>query len=236
MINRYIVFSIIFVLLSVLTVWAAITIGNVTTATGDATTVSVTHNNDGDLVFICGAAKTSGSANITDQTYNSVSMTQIGSELSQGDLQDTRMSYINPGASGNNTASQVHDAAEAAEFIVISLNGVDQTSPVDANTSSQGNSADPTDSITTVNDNALVVACVHWEDAADSITASGWTLQGTASEGSEQTKMFTKTTTTAGNVTFDVSSGGAADDWIIRLVSFKEAAGAPATVRRVIMQ
>lgn len=213
-----------------------ITVGNSTSQSGDATTISKAHDNNGDLVYMCGLAETSGSANITDQTYNSVSMTQIGIEQSQGSLKDARVSYINPGASGANTAAQTHDNIEASSFIVLSLDNVDQTNPVDVSQASQGNGSDPSDTITTLTDNTLVVACVNWEDGADTLSATGWTECtncAVSQSSSSQQKVFTKAVATAGLVNFNLSSGAQVDDWQIFLTAFMEAEAAEGGNRRI---
>ena len=212
----------------------AITVGNKTTVTGDVTTLSISHNNNGDLVAICGLAETVGSANITDHTYNSVSMTQINSDITQSNLKDNRFSQLAGAAPGSNTASQIHDAQESSSIIVISLYGVDQTTPVDAFNTAQGNAANPSSSVTTVTDNSTVVACVAWEDGNDTLSATGWTEQASVSiDAGSQMKMWTKTTTTAGLVSFGLSSAGAADDYVIWLVAFKEAAAGDGGSRRI---
>lgn len=64
---------------------------------------------------------------------------------------------------------------------------------------------------------------MSWEDGNVALTAPGWTEQGSVSiDSRSQTKTWTKTTTTAGLVNFDLNSGGAVDDYVIWLVAFKE--------------
>lgn len=222
MIKRFLL-AFVFLFVFISEAMSSITVGNVTTASGDVTTLSIAHNNNGDLVAMCGLAETVGSANITNHTYNSVSMNQVNSDITQGNLKDNRFSHLTGAASGTNTASQVHDAQESSSFIAISLNGVDQATPIDAFNTANGNSADPSTSVTTVNNNSLVIACASWEDGNDTLSASGWTEQGSVSiDAGSQMKMWTKTTTAAGLVSFNLNSGGAVDDYVIWLVSIKE--------------
>ena len=126
--------------------------------------LSWSHTTTGsDRLLVVGIAMTDDSENITGITYNAISMTNIRTDSNAGvDQGETSLWYLVNPSSGANTITATNDSSFSDGCgDAVSLTGVDQDNPLDAN---NGNTADNADSIsstvTTVADNAWIVDIV----------------------------------------------------------------------------
>ncbi|PJE64865.1 MAG: hypothetical protein COU90_01205 [Candidatus Ryanbacteria bacterium CG10_big_fil_rev_8_21_14_0_10_43_42] len=166
---------------------------------------------------------------VTGITYNSVAMTNVREDDNDADNNSTSLWYLaNPSSGANTIAVTLNGTNSGATGAAISLTGVDQLSPLDAqNGSTLTNNNSLSTSVTTIADNAWVVDIIFSEVGS----------QGTPAVGAGQTRVgLVETTpfdsaisyegpkTPAGSVTMSWSNtvtGGA--DWSQSAASFKPA-------------
>ena len=175
---------------------------------------------------------------VTGITYNGVALTKIRSDLHSNTLFRSEMwALVNP-ASGSNTITVTWSGAPNDSLAsAISLTGVDQTTPNDADNGATGGvTTDATATITTVADNAWLVNIV-----ASNTASATWTV------GAGQTQVLnTGTTNWAGAsyegpvtpagatvMNFTVSGGG--KNWATSAASFKPAGAGGGLVIPVAM-
>jgi len=98
---------------------------------------------------------------ITSITYGGQALTKIVRKAHSSIYLATELWYIGNPLSGSNEVVITYDYTTNVErrHFALSLTGVDQTSPVDAYNSGEGNSATPSVTISTVADGAWLVDC-----------------------------------------------------------------------------
>ena len=131
----------------------AVTFGNdgQDTDQGSGTT---SYNNNGDFLYVA----VNGTSDITAMSYNSVSMTELGTTYttSWSGREHSTWTLVNPAQGANNI---VATAGANWQFLMFSASGVDQTTPTSGlTTKAEETSANPTIAITTTVNNAYAIA------------------------------------------------------------------------------
>lgn len=121
--------------------------------------ISWTHTCTGSqLVLYVGVNVKGVGSGTTGVTYNSVAMTLIGTRsYASGNGEVTHWYLINPATGANTIVVTFAAASSGGEAGSISLTGVDQTSPLDANNCNSGIGTAASVAVTTVADNAWVL-------------------------------------------------------------------------------
>ena len=165
-----------------------------------------------------------GDRPVSSITYNSVNLTKVRSDDS-GNGRSEIWYLVNP-ASGVNTI-QVNYAGTNVNVQAgaVSLNGVDQSSPLDAHNGATGSSSSPSVSVTTIADNAWVLDALLVDNSPTITVGSGqtqrWSQNNTNSRGRGSTE---GPKTPAGSVTMSWSLSSSRS-WRISAAAF-----APSTV------
>lgn len=131
----------------------AITFGNTSNNASQGTT-TWSHDSDGDFLLVAIEATTA----VTGVTYNSVAMTQIGTNLSHPGYSRVMNIWglVNPASGSNNI---VLSGGANQNATVTSMSGVDQTTPTSGfNSNYQSSTTDGTVAITTTVADAYAVA------------------------------------------------------------------------------
>jgi len=119
-------------------------------------------------------------------TYNSIAMTKIRQD---GTTSQTSLWYlVNPTTGINTVSVDVNGVMERILVGAISLNGVDQTNPLDAQNGTTGTASTHSTVVTTVADNAWVIDTVMRRDSVDTITVGAgqsqrWNVDGGVQNG-----------------------------------------------------
>jgi len=198
----------------------------------DVSSFSYSHTCTGsDLLLYSGVSMedvTDADRTVTGITYNSVSMTSIREDDNDTDNFSSSIWYLAGPATGSNTVAVTLNGENALSVSgSISLTGVDQSSPLDANNGATGNSNVPTVDVTTVADNSWVIDTVAYGDNTFTIGSgqtSRWTV-GVSTLGS--TASTEGPVTPAGATTMDLTFDfGASEAWAISAASFQPVAAA----------
>lgn len=165
---------------------------------------------------------------VSSATYNSVSMTSIRRDV-QTAYNDsaTEILYLKaPTAGANTVAVTLVGSNFGAKGGAITLTGVDQTTPLDANNGANGNSASASVAVTTVADNAWVLDTVGgWSPfTVGAGQTQRWNIIGTYTDGAGSTE---GPKTPAGSVTMSWTLPSEA--WSISAASFAPAISATPT-------
>jgi hypothetical protein len=137
--------------------WVSTSIGG---AAGTSVTVSHTIASGSNTALIT-VMENQGGDNTTGITFNGTSMTQyVKLNTTIAGFYNYMYSLVNPTVT---TANIVASSSVSATLIAISSNytGVDQTTPLEANSSGATTSTNPSRSVTTLTDNAWLVSCIR---------------------------------------------------------------------------
>ena len=194
---------------------------------------TVVSNTNG--VIVVGASIYGGAA-ITGITYNSVALTSIGTNT-QNSIH-TELWYLKAPATGaNNVVVTLDSAADHIVVGSVSLTGVDQTNPLDANTGASSGTSSISADITVVTDQSWIVDVVGNDLSSSTVTMGAqtnrtqrWNTLGTTfiwGAGSTRGPVST------GSNTMNWSSGHF-DNWALTVASFAPAGAAASTVHRLL--
>ena len=179
-----------------------------------------------DRLLVVGVAMTDPTNTIASITYNGVALTKIREEVNTNDNLVSLWYLTNPASGANTILVTVNTSFTNGVGMAVSLTGVDQTSPLDAN---NGTSADLANSVsvdvTTVADNCWVVDVVIAKTGGGTFTVgAGQTSRATVESVSADRGMSTegpKTPAGAVTMSWDESGGMPSDNWSIAAASFK---------------
>lgn len=196
----------------------AISIDAVTTANTnpDATTLSWSHTCSGSdgLLVVCIATVATTLGGTTSLTYNGVAMTRQ-TVISAGTVPAIRSeiySLIAP-STGANTLLYSSNLAVSIMGTGISLNGARQINPIETTGSGSATGTSISASITPVRDFTLIIDCLTWKTAGDTITANAGQSQqsnfaGTTGKSAASTKAMPIAAATTTGYTSNNSSDG----------------------------
>lgn len=187
-----------------------------------------------DLVLIVQVACRTGSADITGVTYNGVSMTK------EDDTENTNVcgvqtySLINPATGANNVVISL-GGYKLLTGVATSFSGANQTDAVEAiNGSNTGYSAAPSNAVTTITNDAIVIDGLNCQGARTVTVGSGQTERNNSDHSDGNLGQFvisTEPKTTAGSVTMSHSWTGD-DNWAQSLLVVKPAAAASGSIAK----
>ena len=210
--------------------WAQIAFDNGTTlaAMQTAAVGSWSHTSTGsNLVLVCGVTYWHNDATLTVNgiTYNGVALTKIRTDTHSGDnTKESDLWYLIGPATGSNTVEVTMNKTAGNDWgaAVVSLTGVDQASPLDADNGASGDSTTISVSVTTVADNSWVVDNIfdRQSDATTNQTLRAGPLDGSMREA--MASFGPKTPAGAVTMSWTKSTG----EWVISAASFKPAGAA----------
>lgn len=131
---------------------------------------SFSHSTSGSdrLLIVSAHWSVSSSRSVSGITYNGASLTQIGSQISNGNSQVTVWYLLNP-ATGSNTLT-ISGTLTGGQFTAVSYSGVDQTSPIGVTNTATGsvNNSNPAIvSLTTGSDNSRLLQAIATSGSAN---------------------------------------------------------------------
>ena len=201
--------------------------GSALAAIQTGTTGSWSHTCTGsNLILVVGVTHwhSDNTAAVSGITYNSVSLTQIRTDANSGDdSKKTDLWFLIAPATGSNTVAVTMNKTIGNKWgaLAVSLTGVDQSTPNDADNGASGDSTTISVSVTTVADNAWVIdnifdrqvdATTNQTLRAGPLEEAGFWRMGMASFGPK---------TPAGAVTMSWTK--TTGEWVISAASFKPA-------------
>ena len=121
---------------------------------------------------------TPGNMPVTGVTYNGDALTKIREEdttVTPGGSADIASVWylINPDAGTNNVIVSYTGVVEGDAVTAITLTGVSQSAPIDAQNGFKGNSANPSNAVTTVAANCLVLDVITGSGSGTTLTPGG---------------------------------------------------------------
>jgi len=177
------------------------------------------------VLYVLTSAQDSNHANmpVTGITFGGVALTKVRSDEAVGNNRTEIWGLINPTAGIANIVATVTGAVGEFALIGISLSGVDQTTPTDAQNGTSGNSSGPATIVTSVTDNAWFLAMCSAE-ATFSANGTGQTTIATLTDQSYENARGTyegpKTSAGSDTQGFTLSSG---QSWALSSVAVKPA-------------
>jgi len=187
---------------------------NVTPFNGvcDPCTFSHSVNSGNDQIIIVGVSA-KRSASVSGVTYDGLPLTQIRSDKSGNAIASSLWYRIAP-SSGNNIVSVNLSTSEEVVIGAMSLNNVNQVSPIGANNGAKGNSNTPSVDITTTVDDSWIVDVVGTLNGP--MTAGGGqTERWDAAQGTIRGAGSTEVTTAAGSYTMSWTNTDGTNKWTI---------------------
>ena len=146
---------------------------NFTAPPGASITWSHTVTTSGGSVVLVVGVNATGTTT-TGVTYNGDAMTSLSTQAYNGATDEVSLWYlISPDTGANNVIVTLAGASAGAQAGSISLTGVDQTDPLDANNCTSGSSANPSVSVTTVGDNSWLADIVGETSGSTTLTVGG---------------------------------------------------------------
>lgn len=157
-----------------------------TYAGGTSSVFSWSHTCSGTNRLLVVSVSVTDGFGITSVTYNGVSMTRVGSDVQNtqpGDDPWASQWYLVAPATGTNTVEVTVAATPARTNAgAVSLNGVNQTTPLNAENGATGSSTSASVSVTTTVDNCWLVDCVSVKGATTPSPSGGQTSIHTAND------------------------------------------------------
>lgn len=219
----------------------ALSIGNITTASGVTNpTTTFSHNNNGNalIVFVC---QDIDSENLTGITYGGRAML-FGSERFPGGIEKntpdsvtggTRIySLVNPSQGANDVVMSwaVGSGADSHTEVAVSFLGADTGNLIDGMETANGNSAGPvTLNINTSRNNTIVCDCAV-ADAVNSLTVgAGQTQRMNFQTANIDGAASTEPKATAGTVTMSWTLGSSGE-WAVSAIGVREKVSTPKTI------
>jgi hypothetical protein len=190
---------------------------------GSASSLSWSHSCSGsDRLLVVGTNSgdlSAGDRPVTSITYNGANLTKIRSD-DAGNIR-TELWYLVVPASGSHTIQVTFSGNNInVQAGAVSLTGVDQSSPLDANNGATGSSPSPSVSITTVADNAWVIDSLMVENTPSITVGAGQTSRWSEDNANSRGRGSTEgPRTPAGSVTMSWSLGSS-QPWRISAASF----------------
>ncbi len=170
----------------------------------DVSSFSWTHTTSGTnrLLFVGVAIRNDLSQTVSSITYAGTALTFVRADTNGVSVRSELWYLVGP-ATGANTVQVILSAAARAGAGAISLTGVAQTTPLDANNGATGSSTTPSVSVTTVADNAWVVDAVAFRSFGNGLPT------GTAGAGqTERWSEYTESGGTDPNIRGESSTEG----------------------------
>jgi hypothetical protein len=217
--------------------WAQIAYDNSgsTSTTNGASTITLSFTVGGSLSnsILVAKAHNRTSELPTGATYNSVAMTEVTGARSDdtGNGETTTTWYlINPASGTHNLVVTYAGGPDYKVLGAISLQGVDQSNPIDAATHLEGTGTAVSTSITTVNDNAWIIDGLAVRATTPTATMTAHTgrteryntAAGTALVGAASTY---GPISPAGATTVDWTAGTSGISWAFSIISLKPSGG-----------
>ena len=219
--------------LAVSPAWAQIAFdaGSNSGAQGTASSYSWSHTCTGsDLVLVVGVSIRHNTVTVTGITYNGIALTQIRTD-GRTSLTYSEIWFLKAPATGSNTIAVTLSGGPTRSISgAVSLTGVDQTTPNDADNGATGSSTTPSASVTTVADNAWIVDVVAVRTgSSETITVgSGQTQRWNVLDGANGLRAggsHEGPVTPAGATTMDWTIS-ASKAWALSAAAFKPVAAA----------
>lgn len=118
------------------------------------------------LLLVMTTCQDSNHANfpVTGITYNSVALTKVRSDEPAGNVRSEIWQLVAPADGSNNIVVSFTGSLGEVSISVLGLTGVDQTTPIEANTGNSGTSSAPSVSITSTSANAWLASVCVCED------------------------------------------------------------------------
>lgn len=187
---------------------AAIGVGNVSSAKNatDGTSLSWSHDagSGTDRVLVVGISRRGSGGATASVTYNSVSMTQAVSSCTSFNECSWVFYLVDPASGSNTVAATVTSGGLAGGAITIT--GADTADPLDATGTNNGNSGTSDVTVTTIDDNTIVVGNLVIAAALDPTCADTHRWEQINSE-------VSNTMTGAGCTISQVTAGSAVVNW-----------------------
>ncbi len=212
----------------------AIALDAVSSGRNSTGTITVSHTvgaGSDRVLYVMTSAQDSNHANlpVTGITFGGVALTKVRHDEAAGNNRTEIWRLIAPATSTANIVCTVTGSVGEFALIGISLTGVDQTTPTDANNGASGNSSAPSVSVTSVTDNAWLLAMASAETTFSS-NGTGQTTIATLTDQSYENARGTyegpKTPAGADTQSFVIASG---QSWAISSVAVRPVAGADTT-------
>lgn len=188
---------------------------------------SFSHTSTGsNLVLVVGASYNDGSESITGITYNGVALTKIRRDTTGAPVDiTTELWYLKAPATGANTVAITYtNNPTQRRHWAMTLTGIDQTTPLDAQNGGIGTAATISTVVTTVADNAWVVDSVMYNETDVLTVGAGQTQRLNAVQGTtKRLASHEGPKTPAGAVTMSWTGASGVDDWAISAASFAPA-------------
>lgn len=209
----------------------AIALDNTSSGRNSTGTITVSHvmgTVSNGVLYVMTSAQDSNHANfpVTTILYGLQSMTKVRSDEAAGNNRTEIWRLINPTSGTANIVATVTGSVGEFALIGISLSGVDQTTPTDAQNGTSGNSSGPSVSVTSVTDNAWFLTMGSAE-ATFSSNGTGQTTIATLTDQSYENARGTyegpKTPAGSETQNFTISSG---QSWAISSVAVRPVASA----------
>ena len=190
-----------------------------TVAATTGTSLTFAHTTTGtDRMIFANYHSDTGSDLITGITYNSVSMTQVGSSIRVPSDRYMGMYFLRNPASGSNNVVLTGSSSAAIRASAISFTGVFQSGAIDSsNTGTNSSQTGISVSTTSVADNAWTM--LFAKDNNGGVTYAGETMRLNADAGGHAVADSNAPITPAGSTSLSLTSGASANHGAI-IVSF----------------
>lgn len=194
-------------------------------STGNITVSHVVGSGSNRVLYVKTSAQDSNHANlpVTGITYGGVALTKVRHDEATGNNRTEIWRLIAPAVGTANIVVTFTGSIGEAACIGISLTGVDQTTPTDANNGATGNSSGPSVSITSVTDNAWFLTICSAETTFSS-NGTGQTTIATLTDQSYENARGTyegpKTPAGTDTQSFVIASG---QSWALSSVAVRPA-------------
>ena len=189
----------------------------------------LTHTCTGSDRVLVVFTRTYDGTGVTGVTYNGVSLTQNGGSQTLGS-DSIRAWVLHAPASGANTITATISPNRRIEIYAVSLTGASQSSTADATAYATGSSTSATGSVTTVEDNAWVVANTG-SNGASGLPASGTNCTATAGISGRGSAGYGGPRTPAGSFTQALTWSGAGSWSFFQIAIAPSLASGPANLK-----
>lgn len=179
---------------------------------------TVTSNGDGKIIVV---GVTTMEITVSGVTYGGQSLTQV--VRANGNNADSEIWYLVDPPTGTNDVVVTLGSSDEINAGAVSFTGVNQNNPIDASNTNTGKSKNPSVSVTTTTDNALLldVVATQQEDLSGKAGA-GQTIRWVEDfQNNVEGASSTKETTTAGSFTMQWNLNNSVD-WSISAIALQE--------------
>jgi hypothetical protein len=197
-----------------------------TSGTNQVSSINWNHTVSGKNRLLSVQISSDWGTTITGVTYNGVALTQAVSKIRATGLLRSEIWYLIAPATGTHSVVVTASGISYISGIATTLNSVDQTSPLGITGSADGSSTTPSVSITTIQDNSLIIDSVATANDPIVFTAgSGQAIiDEIASSATKQIASSVEDTDTAGSYTASYTISPSTN-WAITAVEYKGVTG-----------